>query len=580
MFMKISNGGWRTRRRCRGWLVCGLCVLAGLAAALGRLARSGTQARAAEDTVVVATTHEPATLHPIFGIGGLATVEILGALFEPLTVFDDHHRLIPALAIEIPTEANGGIRLLPEAEAQARGGQMESIWHLRPDACWSDGVSVTADDFIFTYELIRHPDVPAVSRELEDRIAGMEARDGSRTLVVVWKRPYAFAHEGHRHLLVPRHVEERWFRQLADKKEYERTPFNRHPTGNGPYQVASWAFGRHLVLERQPFWHGPAPAVERIVYRFIPEGETILANLDTGRLGAVSPVALDHDLAQEFAERARARGDGRYIVDYRPGLWWMHIDFNTENVITEDKRMRQALTLGLDRDSMCALLFPGQPVRIDTWLPPLHPGANGPDLRRYPYDPERARALLDEMGWHEGPGGVRTRAGEALRLTLTFPAGEALNDRIAQMVKEDWRRLGVVLYLRPLDAKKFDESSAENRAYQGLSLYPWIMDPSADGITFWTSSNIPTDANPTGQNACRWRNARSDVLLEEASQALDPERRRRLLWEQQAIWSDELPAIPLFFQAEISVHHHRLQGWRPTGTDTPVSWNCYEWRWE
>jgi len=106
------------------------------------------------------------------------------------------------------------------------------------------------------------------------------------------------------------------------------------------------------------------------------------------------------------------------------------------------------------------------------------------------------------------------------------------------------------------------------------------MDPSADGITFWTSANIPTEDNPTGQNACRWRNSRSDELLQAATETLDPLERRSLLWQHQAIWAEELPAIPLFFQPEISIHHHRLQGWRPTGTDTPVTWNCSEWRWE
>jgi peptide/nickel transport system substrate-binding protein len=563
----------------RSYLICGLCGLCAALAALGEGQRSAPQPVPATDRLVIATTREPATLHPVFGIGGMATVEILGALFEPLTIYDDQHRLVPCLACEVPSVANGGIRLLDEHEARARGGQMESIWHLRPGACWSDGAPVTADDFIFTYELIRHPDVPAVSRELEDRIAGMESRDAGRTLVVLWKRPYAFAHEGHRHLVVPRHIEEPHFRDLDDKKEYERTPFNRQPIGNGPFEVAEWAFGRYLVLRRQPFWHGSSPALERLIYRFIPEGETVLANLDTGRLGAVSPLALDADLALEYAARIRNRSDQPYVMDYRPGLWWLHIDCNVENPITADKRVRQALAAGLNRRAISAALFPGQDAVADTWLPPIHAAGAPPSLPRYPYDPQRAIALLEAAGWHSGADGVRSRAGQALRLTLTFPTGEPLIDRLAQMVQEDWRALGIDLHLRPVDAKKFDESSAENRAYQGLSLYPWIMDPSADGMTFWTSGNIPTDDSPTGQNACRWRHARSDALLQEATEALDARKRRDLLWEHQMIWADELPAIPLFFQQEISVHHRDLDGWRPTGTDTPVTWNCQEWHW-
>jgi peptide/nickel transport system substrate-binding protein len=65
----------------------------------------------------------------------------------------------------------------------------------------------------------------------------------------------------------------------------------------------------------------------------------------------------------------------------------------------------------------------------------------------------------------------------------------------------------------------------------------------------------------------------------QATQTLDLSRRRELLWEQQRLWAEDLPAMPLFFEPEVSIRHRDLAGWRPTGTDTPVTWNCYEWRW-
>src|SRR4051812_22108634 len=166
----------------------------------------------AGDTLTLAITREPATLHPLFGSTSMAAVEVMGALFEPLTVYDDRHQLTPCLATEIPSFQNGGLRRLP-------GGGLESVWHLRPDARWSDGVPVTADDFVFTHDLTLQADVPAV-RELDERVERMESRDGGRTLSVFWKEPYAFAHEGHRHLVVPRHVEGPRFDALAaaDKK--------------------------------------------------------------------------------------------------------------------------------------------------------------------------------------------------------------------------------------------------------------------------------------------------------------------------------------------------------------------------
>ena len=246
--------------------------------------------------------------------------------------------------------------------------------------------------------------------------------------------------------------------------------------------------------------------------------------------------------------------------------------------------MRQALALGLDRPALCQALFADGTTPADSWLPSLHPdafpppGQVTPDLPRYPHDPRRAADLLEAAGWRPGPDGVRLKEGQPLRLTLTYTAGEPLTDRLAQMIQADWRPLGVDLALRPLDSNQFDDSAA-NLNYQGLSLYAWVMDPSADGITFWTSDNIPTPSNPSGQNTCRWRNPESDRLLQEATRALDGKARRDLLWQQQRIWAEELPVIPLFFREEISVRHRDLQGWRPTGTETPITWNCWEWRW-
>lgn len=568
--------------------LCFIFIAAGsLIFVLGESRRSQLTEVITNDTLVIATTVEPTTLHPVFGNDRMATVEILGTLFEPLTLYDDQHHLIPCLATEIPTRSNQGLRELSEEEASRRGGRMESIWHLRAGARWSDGMPVTAEDFIFTFELIMNDQVPAVSREVETRIAKMESRDEGRTLAILWKEPYAFAHEGHRHLVIPRHIEEPRLLALSpeDQKEYEHTSFNHRPIGNGPFQLVRWDPGRFMVLERQPFWRGPGPLLARIIYRFLPESETVLANLDTGRLGAVSPMALDFDLGLEYDLRAKARGDSTYQTHIQPGLWWEHIDFNTENPITADKRVRQALTLGLDRRALVETLALGEQARTDTWLPALHPaafpapGLLQPDMPRYPFDLQRAARLLDEAGWRAENDGIRRKDGRLLQLTLTYIPGEPLTDRVAQIVQADWRRLGVELNLRLLDVKKFDEASAENRAYQGLSLYPWVMDPSADGITFWTSTNIPTEENPSGQNACRWRHPQSDELLQRAAQSLDPRERVELMQAQQRIWAEELPAIPLFFKPEISIRHRNLQGWRPTGTDTPITWNCAEWHW-
>src|SRR5262245_4151024 len=107
----------------RTYVLCGSCLLAILLAVLGEWRRWRSREYSTPDTLVLATTVEPATLHPVFGVDRMSAVEVLVALFEPLTVYDDRRQLLPCLAAEVPTPANGGIRLLTDEEAQARGGR-------------------------------------------------------------------------------------------------------------------------------------------------------------------------------------------------------------------------------------------------------------------------------------------------------------------------------------------------------------------------------------------------------------------------------------------------------------------------
>jgi len=348
------------------------------------------------EEVVVAIAQEPDSLDPLFG-EMLAGKEIRGAIFRSLVMRDDSLKLRPVMAEEIPTLENGGIELLP-------GGKMKTTWKIKKGFKWEDGIPVTAEDFIFAHRVIMAEGMPVITRDVDRRIEMMEAPD-PYTLVVTWKNPFARANEDV-HIPLPKHVLEPLLRQGPQK--YRQSSFNTKPVGNGPYRLTEWEPGNFLALARNPHYPGKPPLVKRIIYKIIPNTGTMEASLAAGAVHAISPIGFSLYQGIDLQER---RGK-TFRVHFKPGMYWEHMDVNTESPLLKDKRVRQALLYGLDREAIVKSLFGGEIEEAHSWLPPQHYGYN-PDVKKYPYDPERAKRLLDEAGWKPGPDGIRRNAESA-----------------------------------------------------------------------------------------------------------------------------------------------------------------------
>jgi len=130
-------------------------------------------------------------------------------------------------------------------------------------------------------------------------------------------------------------------------------------------------------------------------------------------------------------------------------------------------------------------------------------------------------------------------------------------------------------------AKVFFGETTRFRKFPHLAMYSWVLDPSSDGETSWTSDNIPTEKNNwQGQNTSGFVNPEISRLDHEIPATIDKKERIRLFHREQEIWAEELPALPLYFHVEVSVTRPAFANWKPTGTNTPVTWNAEEWHCE
>lgn len=500
----------------------------------------------------------------------MAAEEVVRAGNYTLTQFDENWHIVPWAAKEIPSLENGQLELFSENGVK----KMRTTWHIREDFKWPDGTPLTADDFIFTHKLTMDPNQEVVDRSVDEKIAKMEAAGPDRrTLIVTWKEPYAYYHNYRAHDAVPKHLVEPLYNQAPEQLKKSR--FGQAPALAGAYTIREWVPGSHIIAEKNPHAKGFLTGkFDEIVWRVIPDTNTLESNLVSGTVDAISPTGISLEQAMQFEKRHKDKFD----FYYTEGLVWEHIDFNLDNKILADKRVRHALAHGADREGIAQSLFLGrQPVAHGT-EPPKSPYYNDA-IKRYPFDKAKAQQLLEEAGWKLPAGKtIREKDGAKLVLTIMTTSGNKSRERVEQLLQSQWREIGVDIQIKNEPSKVFFGETMRRRKYEDLAMYAWLKDPLKVSDTLWRSDYIPNPKNNfQGQNQPGWRNAKADELMKRASQELDEKKRIQIGKDFEALFAEELPSLPLYFRVEVSVTKKGLANWKPTGMLQPVSWNAHEW---
>lgn len=548
-------------------------ALAALAVVLAAL-WPGHPARA-KDQLTIGISQFPSTFHPAFD-AMMAKTYVMGLALRPLTAYDARWQLVCLLCERLPTLENG----LARRERLANGGEgMALTFTLRADARWADGRPVTSDDVVFAWTVGRDPRSGVVSADFYRRILAVDVID-PRSFVLHQDR-VTFDYNAVNGLVpLPAHVERARF--AADPAQYRlQTAYDRDSGNpglyNGPYRVSQVVQGSHVVLERNAAWAGPAPDFNRIVVKAVENSASLEAQVLAGEIDLV-PGEMGFNLDQALA--FDRRGDKRFRVLYRPGLGFEHLDVNLGAPELSDRRVRQALLLGLDRDRINAQLFGGRQAPADGPVNPLD-GVHAADVPHYGFDPARAAALLDQAGWTRTGTGLRRNAqGQPLALEIATTAGNRSRELLSQVVAGQWRALGVETRLKTQPARVFFAETVTRRQFPHLALFAWISAPESVPRTTLHSSQIPSAANAwSGQNTAGFSDPRMDRLIDAIEVELDRPRRVGLWRELQHLYAEELPSLPLFFRADAHVLPAGLTGLDPTGHQDPTTLWVEDWRW-
>ena len=531
-------------------------------------------ARAAEraDELSIGVSQFPATLNPLIDTM-VAKTYVLAMVRRPLTTYDADWKLICLLCETLPSFENG---LAEKIDLPGGKHGVRLTYTIRQNARWGDGVPVTSEDVIFTWQVGRNPQSGVAEAELYRRILKVEAKDAKTFTLDIDRLTYEYADLSDLDIL-PAHLERAAF---SDPTQYRfRTLFDTDPTNpglyDGPYRITEVAPGSHIVFERNPSWWGAPPFFSRIVVWSVENTAALEANLLAGGLDMVAgELGLPLDEALAFEKRH----GGAFTVIYKPGLSYEHIDLNLDNPDLADRRVRQALLYAIDRQAISDQIFAGRDPVADSFVPPLD-WMYAKDVPRYPYDPDKAKALLEAAGWHAQGGGIRRNAeGRKLSFELATTSGNRTRELVEEVLQSQWRQIGIDIHLKNQPARVLFGETITKRQFT-MAMFAWTSAPEDLPRAELYSTEIPAAANNySGQNHTGFKNPEADRLMDAIEIELDRSKRAALWQQLQALYAEELPALPLYFRADAFILPKWLQGLTPTGHQFPSTLWVENWR--
>lgn len=521
---------------------------------------------AAANQLVIGLSQFPSNFNPLIDTS-VAKSYVLGFSRRPLTLYDQDWRLVCMLCTEVPTIENGQAVL----ETQPDGSPGIAVtYHIQPEARWGDGVPVTSEDVLFTWTVGRRAESGVSHGEIFRRIRSIDVKDAKTFTLHLNKVTFDYNAINDFEVL-PAHIEKEAFTTPADYKTKSRyeTDVTNPGLYFGPYRPTSVTRGQFIVFEPNPTWWGEKPAFARIVVKVIETTPSLEANLLSGDIDMVAgELGMTVDGAVAFERRKRPEWE----VIYKPTLFYEQITMNVENPILADRRVRQALLYGLDRQAIARQIYQGKEPVANSDVSPMDWCAD-PDIKTYPFDPNKAAELLDAAGWRPNPDGVRRNAkGDKLAVEIMTTAGNRNREAVELVAQQAWKKLGIEVSLRNQPARTFFGETVLRHNFPSLALFAWSSYPESLPRTTLASDMVPVAANNfSGQNTGGYRNPDMDKLLDAIEGELDKEKRRSLWHRLQALYAEDLPALPLAFHAVPFILPRWLKGVAPTGTQYPTT---------
>ncbi len=476
-----------------------------------------------KDAMVVGLLAEPVTMDPP-QITDLNSTRVIKRMFEGLTAQElGTYKIVPGLAQSWDISKDG----------------LTYTFHLRPNVKFHDGTPLTAEAVKFCFDRQMNDQGPFYAtgtypyvKGFLGNVAGVEVMNPG-TVQIRLKSPLTpflqyLAH--HSLYIYSPEALKKWGKDMV-----------KHPVGTGPFKLETWDPGVRVVLTRTDQYWGGAPKIRQAIYVPIIEAQARLSAIKTGEID------MTMDVPPDSLQDLRKDPDVVVAEANSSAVWYVAL--NTRHPVLKDKRVRQALNYAVQKDSIIRDILKGTAIVATTPLSPVYGPYHEDKTVRYPYDPEKAKALLKEAGYAGG-----------FDVTFFVPeSGSGMQSPVEMgtVIQAQLLAVGIKAKIQTMEWGAYLKKYLDAPDMAEMSWNPSIGDP--DHMMYMLLSS---DRFPPAFNAGYYQNPRVDELLRKGRTTIDDKERIPIYREAQRLVMEDAPWIFVDHGKQVFVYRKRVQGFK------------------
>ena len=491
--------------------------------------------------LINAMTGEPSNLIAMIA-GDSASSAIANNIFNSLLKYDESLNYAPEIAESWDISNN----------------QKTITFKIREGLYWADGEKLTSKDVMFSWKLVTDPNTrtPYAS---DYQLVKKASTPDLYTFIVTYEESYAPALDTWTSLhILPEH--------LLKNEDVNSTYFSRKPVGSNYYKLDNWKSGQQVSLTRNSFSINGKANINNLVSRIIPDTSSQFLELTADNIDLMNINPIQYQ--RVFPSRKDLQDK---IGLYKElGNGYTYLGFNLKKEPFNDKRVRKALNFAIDKNEIIkgVLLGLGEPLSS-----PYKPGTrwNNTKLKPYPYDSNRALALLNEVGYKKNNNGLLEKDGKVLRFEILTNQNKQ-REMTAVIVQRRLKEIGVDVSIRVIEWASFINQFIKTGDFDVVVL-GWSLSLDPDQFNIWHS----TQQGPGQFNFLGYENKRVDTLLEKGRLELDISKREKIYHEFSDILLDDSPIVYLYAGYGLSAINKRVRGIKRPSPPAGIYHNSYDW---
>jgi peptide/nickel transport system substrate-binding protein len=449
------------------------------------------------------------------------------------------------------------INLVPElAEKwEISDDKLTIRFHLRKDVKWQDGKPFTSRDVKLTYDLYVDPKTPTSYATDFLKVKEFRVLD-DYTVEVKYEKPYAPALGSWGQGMLPAH--------LLEGQDVTKSPLKRDPVGTGPYKFKSWKTGESITLDSYHDYFEGRPYIDRILTRVIPDTATQFLELKAGKLDDMTLTPLQYARQTETQWFKENYAKYKYLA-----FAYTYLGYNLNDPKFKDKKVRQALTTAIDRQAIVdgVLLGLGRiaytPYNPDTfWY--------NPNVKKYPYDPQKAKQMLAEAGWKPNAEGILEKDGQPFEFTIITNQGNEQRKNAATIIQANLREIGIKVSIRVYEWSAFLKNFIDKKNFEACVL-GWSTGQDPSQIDIWNSKKTAVHE----LNFVSYNNPEVDELMELGASTYDRDERKKYYDKFQEIIAEDQPYTFLYVPEALTIISSRFHGIKPAPIG--IGYNFIKW---